>query len=195
MSLTSTVSAFASVRSVWYYYTSSWTWVTHYWSGCLFSTKVIKYFQLQLFGTQNCTGARIIWQKMTPWAHLKGPAQVWPFQFKGKQCFTGLLASLQQNLCCTPRRWSEGCSSVSGHLMAPFNREISPSFAPQPPPPLPLCHYRHHCPQNGWQLLEIPGCVTTPRCTCCAIYIPPVLMPQQPERQRNIMPVPAKVAN
>lgn len=57
-------------------------------------------------------------------------------------------------------------------------------FKPRVLVPIPLCHYRHHCPQNGWQLLEVPGCVTTLRCTCCAIYVPPVLLHQQPERQR-----------
>lgn len=72
-------------------------------------------------------------------------------------------------------------------LDGPFNQEILP-------PPL-FRHYRHHCPQNGWQLLEIPGCVTTLRCTCCAIYVPPVLMPQQPERQRRIIPATAQVPN
>lgn len=47
-------------------------------------------------------------------------------------------------------------------LDGPFNQEI---------PPWPLFrHCRHHCPQNGWQHLEIPGCVTTPRCTRCARF-------------------------
>lgn len=76
-------------------------------------------------------------------------------------------------------------------LDGPFNQEMRPSSLS-----LSLSLYRHHqCPQNGWQLLEIPGCVTTLRCTCCAIYVPPVLMPQQPERQRRIMPTTAQAAN
>lgn len=72
-------------------------------------------------------------------------------------------------------------------LDGPFNQGITPSILPR--------HYRHHCPQNGWQLLEIPGCVTTLRCTCCAVHVPPVLMPQQPERQRRIIPAPAREAS
>ena len=80
----------------------------------------------------------------------------------------------------------QGCSSAIGHLMALSTKTSST------PTPLSYSlflslsrHYRHHCPQNGWQLIEITGCVTTPRCTCCAIYVAPVLMPQQPERQRK----------
>lgn len=81
------------------------------------------------------------------------------------------------------------CSLTSSHLMALSTKRSIPT------PPTLFRHYRHHCPQNGWQLLEIPGCVTTLRCTCCAIYAPPVLMPQQPERQRRITPAMAQVVS
>lgn len=81
-------------------------------------------FFFPLFQTGNCVSSGIIQQKMTPWACLKGPAQAWPFQFKGKQCFTGLLASLQQSPHAHPHptlcgsATGQGCSSISDHLMA-----------------------------------------------------------------------------
>lgn len=119
----------------------------------------------------------VVSQKETPWACIKGPAQAWPLQLRGKLFLTGPPGFIVV--------WR--CSSSSGHLMALSTKTSHP-------PPLSR-HYRHHCPQNGWQLLEIPGCVTTLRCTCCAIYVPPVLMPQQPERQKRIMPTTAQAAN
>ena len=41
---------------------------------------------------------------------------------------------------------------------------------PPPPPPPTFDHHRHHRPQNGWRPLEIPGCVTTPRCWAGQYY-------------------------
>lgn len=103
------------------------------------------------------------------------------FNSRGKQCFSGLLASWQHTLNQPTHRLKT--QFYFWPLDGPFNQGITPH---------PLHHYRHHRPQNGWQLLEIPGCVTTLRCTCCAIYAPPVLMPQQLERKRRVI-IPATV--
>lgn len=78
---------------------------------------------------------------MTRWAYVKGPAQVWPFQFKGKQSFTGLLPSLQQNLYCKLQHWS-GDAVQFAATWWPLSTKRSP--LPSPPstfpstPPLPL---------------------------------------------------------
>lgn len=106
------------------------------------------------------------------------------------------------------RQSTSSSVSVSLQAKAGFHSPARPSeralhfpatwwpFPTRDPPPLFLFyHYRHHCPQNGWQLLEIPGCVTTLRCTRCAICVAPVLMPQQLEMERMTIPAAAQVAN
>ncbi len=100
------------------------------------------------------------WESWLLWCHLAEIDTLSLFQracssmtasVKWKHCFTWSARFIT-----TEPLWLSSRLKVQFSfwpLDGPFNQEI-------PPPPL-FCYYRHHSPQNGWQLLEIPGCVTT----------------------------------